>query len=262
MTLTAEQEAKRVGKLTASRVGVLMRGDAAGIDRLYREMIGELAEEDLSDNWAVQRGLATEMVNLRWYEKKSHSLVTRRRQVVTSEWPPWAACTLDGWDSILLCPIECKDVGGREPIEIIIDRYQPQMQWQMLVTGAKQCALSCIIAGNVPVVDYIPRDDAYIGVLLERAEYFMMCVELRKPPVAGMPPVQPPVPTRSANMTGNNSWANNAFTFNNCQRAHEEYEDAKAMLKSLLPADAARAFGHGVKVTRDRANRIHVRRDE
>ena len=77
-----------------------------------------------------------------------------------------------------------------------------------------------------------------------------------------MPPVQPPVPTRSANMTGNNSWANNAFTFNNCQRAHEEYEDAKAMLKSLLPADAARAFGHGVKVTRDRANRIHVRRDE
>ena len=34
------------------------------------------------------------------------------------------------------------------------------------------------------------------------------------------------------------------------------------MLKSLLPADAARAFGHGVKVTRDRANRIHVRRDE
>ena len=35
--LTAEQIAVRRGKMTASRVGVLMRGDRDGIMRLYRK---------------------------------------------------------------------------------------------------------------------------------------------------------------------------------------------------------------------------------
>jgi hypothetical protein len=262
MSLTAEQEALRLGKMTASRVAVLMRGDVAGISRLYLEMIGEVPPEDFEDNWAVQRGAATEAVNLRWYEKKNKILLTRRGEVVTHPNFFWAAATLDGWDSANNCPVEAKDVGGREPMEIIIDRYQPQMQWQMFCTQAQQCALSTVIAGQVPVVDYIPRAEDYIGEMIGRADYFMMCVTLHKPPLQELSPVEPPVATRTVDMVGNNQWAHHAVTFLKNQEFRDWFEDAKAALKSMLPEDAARAFGHGVRVTRDRANRIHVRKDD
>ena len=60
--------------------------------------------------------------------------------------------TLDGWIDVLECPIECKHDGGREPLEVIVERYQPQMQWQMECTGADQCALSVIMGASEPVV--------------------------------------------------------------------------------------------------------------
>ena len=144
MGLTTEQRAQREGKLTASRVAVLMSGDRDGILRLYYEMIGEQPEENLDDVWPVQLGAATEQLNLSWYERRNKRLLIRRGEVVTSSRFEWAAATLDGFDPELNCPVECKHVGGFEPSVVIIDRYQPQMQWQMMCTGTKLCALSVI----------------------------------------------------------------------------------------------------------------------
>ena len=44
--LTAEQIKARSGKLTASRVSVLMKGDAKGIHNLWLEMTGQEFEQE------------------------------------------------------------------------------------------------------------------------------------------------------------------------------------------------------------------------
>lgn len=261
MSLTAEQIAARAGKLTASRVAVLMKGDREGILRLYREMIGEEQEENLDDVWAVQLGSATEKLNLDWYERKNGPL-SRRGEVVTHPNYSWAAATIDGYDTTLKCCVECKHVGGREPLEVIIDRYQPQMQWQMACTGAKQCALSVIMGANEPIVEYIERNDAYISIMIERGEYFMMCVDLRKPPVT-LDPVAPPIePTKVINMTGNAIWAKAAGNWIQSHGAAATCKEAEKVLKSIMPAEAVRAFGNGVRISRDRAGRLSLRVDE
>ncbi len=95
--LSPEQIAARKNKLTASRVAALVSGDREKIMRLYREMIGEEQEEDLSHIWAVRLGETTEQLSLDWFEQKNRLPVTRRGEVVVHPEHEWAACTLDGW---------------------------------------------------------------------------------------------------------------------------------------------------------------------
>src|SRR5262245_53229347 len=133
--LTDAQIEARKGKLTASRVACLMEGETDKIMRLYREMIGEELPEDLSGVWPVRLGACTEQLQLDWYEMQG-SPVSRRGEVVVHPDYDWAACTLDGWDEILRCPLECKHVNNRSVVEEVRDKYQPQMQWQMECTRA------------------------------------------------------------------------------------------------------------------------------
>lgn len=258
MSLTPEQIAAREGKLTASRVAVLMTGDAEGILRLYREMIGEEVPEDLSHVWPVQLGAVTEKLNLDWYEMNGSPL-TQRGQVVTHPKLPWAAATLDGWDDTLGCPVECKHVGGREPLEVIIDRYQPQMQWQMECTGATQCALSVIMGANAPVVEYIERDADYAAEMVKRGAQFMACVKARRVPVALAPVAAPVDATKVYDMTGDNRWASYAVDWLGNKVAAEVCKEAEKLLKAIVPADAKKCHGHNIQITRDRAGRLSLR---
>lgn len=261
--LSLEQIEKRKGKLTASRVAVLMTGDSEGVLRLYKEMIGELPEEDLSAEWPVQLGSATERLNLDWYERKAGP-VLRRGEVAVHPKNPWAACTLDGWDGKLGCPIECKHVGGREPIEVVIDRYQPQMQWQMEVTGARQCALSVISGASEPRIEYIDCDAVYAGEMLRRGKKFMICVAAQLPPLK-LPPVPAPIPIdkmREVDFSENEVWRQEAGIWLQTYQAAKSAKDAEQVLKNMIEADVRKAFGCGIRITRDKAGRLSLREEK
>jgi hypothetical protein len=257
--LSPAQIEARDGKLTASRVACLMTGDEAEIMNLWREMVGDPAftREDLSQVWPVQLGAFTEPLNLDWFELK-HGPISRRGEVVTHE-NGWAACTLDGWSDLHGCPVECKHTGGREPIETLIARYQPQMHWQMIVTGASRCALSVILGGNEPVVEFLDKDAAYSTELWQRAEAFMQHVWSLTPPVVLAPVTAPIKPEKTYDMTGNNGWASDAVTWITTRQARKDNEAAEKSLKSLVPADAIRCHGHSIEIKRDRANRLSLR---
>lgn len=261
--LSPEQIEKRKNKLTASRIAVIMNGDAEGIDLLYRQLIGEAVEVDLSDYWPARRGMATEDLNLEWYERKIRNPLTRRGEVVIDPFLPWAAATLDAWDDVLHCPIECKDVGGREPFDpVIIDRYYPQCSWQMFVTGARQCALSVIIAGNEPIVEYIKRADDYIEEMVVRAEAFMLCVQTRTPPVA-LAAVPPPAErTIVHDMSQNNRWCDQAIEWIATHEFADRAKDAEKILKELVPPDAKKCFGAGVYISVSRSGAKSLREGE
>ena len=259
--LTAEQIAARTGKLTASRIACLMRGDKAAIMRLYREMVGNEPAEDLSGIWPVQLGACTEKLNLDWFEAK-HGVLTRRGEVVRHPSLPWAAATLDAWSPSLACPVETKHVGGREPLDTIIERYQPQCQWQMEVTRASRCALSIIQGADEPIREFINVAPDYIAEMVRRGAQFMECIAQRTPPVVLDPAPAPVDATRDHDMAGNNAWANYAAVWLEHEGHVTVAKEAEKLLKTAVPADARTCFGHGVRITRDRAGRLSLRKLE
>jgi predicted phage-related endonuclease len=256
--LTSEQLKQRAGKLTASRIACLMNGDAKAIYQLYLELTDQAEPEDLSRVWAVQLGAATEELNLHWYEMNGNPLSRRGEVVIHPHWP-WAACTLDAWDDVLECPVEAKHVGGREPLEVVIERYQPQMQWQMDCTGADQCALSVIMGVNPPIIEYIQYDPEYAAEMNLRGKQFMECVRARRPPVALDAVPAPADATKVVDMTGNNQWADSAAEWIATRVFADRCKDAEKVLKSIVPADAKKCHGHDVQITRDRAGRLSLR---
>ena len=161
--------------------------------------------------------------------------------------------------SALYCPIEVKHVGGREPMEVLVERYSPQMQWQMRVTGAEQCAFSVIFGAAEPVVDFIERDSDYVAEMIKRGRQFMEFVARREPPVV-LPPVPAPIiADKSYDMTNRNEWASFAVQWLETRDAARDHEDSGKILKSLVPDDAKKAFGAGVQITRNRVGNLSLR---
>ena len=106
MALNAAQIAARMGKLGGSDMKPLMDGDALAIDKLWREKTGQSIPDDLEDVWPVQLGVATEPLNVRWFERKQRMHISRIGDVVSHVRYDWAVCTLDGWVDDLQCPLE------------------------------------------------------------------------------------------------------------------------------------------------------------
>lgn len=260
--LTPEQLKAREGKLTASAVGALMSGDDAKVLNLWRRLVGDpdYVDDDLSGVWPVQLGNATEALNLDWYERKSGHILTRKGEVVVHPRFDWAAATLDGWVEALMCPIECKHVGGREPFDRIRERYTPQMMWQMSVTGAEQCIFSVIEGANAPRIEAMDRDGEYIEIMWDRAQNFMRCVRNMTPPVQLEAFDAPPPPAvREVDFTGSNEWADHAITWLGNNSAALKAEKAEKALKGMMPEDAKKASGHGIAITRDKARRLTLK---
>lgn len=259
--LSPDQLKARDGKLTASRVACLMTGDAEKIMNLWREMVGDPAyiEEDLSDVWAVQLGSHTEVFNLDWYEKRTGRSLTLRGDVIVHPNYPWAAATLDGFDTAHNAPVECKHVGGFEKTETVIQRYYPQATWQMFVTRTRRCVFSIIEGAREPIIETVDLSDEYLAELFDRAEQFMECVRDMTPPVVLAPVAAPVKAEKTYDMTGNNEWASNAVTWMTTRQARKDNEAADKAIKSLIAADAIKCHGHGIAVSRSKAGSLSIR---
>lgn len=259
--LSPDQLEARDGKLTASRVACLMTGDAEKIMNLWRELVGDptFTPEDLSDVWAVQLGSWTEPFNLDWYEKRTGRALDSRGKVVVHPHFEWAAATLDAWDPILYAPVECKHVGGFEPTAKILERYAPQAHWQMMVTGATQCVFSIIEGAREPIIEIVNLDKDYAAELLERANAFMLCVKTMTPPVALAPVAAPVKAEKTYDMTGSNQWGSEAVTWITTRQPAKDFAASEKAIKALIPADAAKCFGHGITASRNKAGSLSIR---
>lgn len=261
--LTAEQLEKRRGKLTGSRVACLMTGDMEGQQRLWQAMIDpeNYVEDDLSDVWAVQLGIASEPLHLRWFGRK-HGEVTRCGEFVDGP-QDWMGATLDGWSTQHQCPIEVKHCGGREPFDTVLERYQPQLHWQMLCANTERAALSVIMGADEPRVEFIDRDIWYASLLMERAEHFMReHVWAFKPPVPLAPVAAPVLPSKVYDMAGSNLWCSAAGDWLKTCDAAKIAREAERELKGLVPEDATLCHGHGVRIARAKNGNLSLRKDK
>lgn len=264
--LSDEQKERRRSFFNSSEANILMKG-GEGLERLYREKIGEVGpDESLDDKLQIQLGRFLEPFNRAWFTKMTGIMVTTPQREAVSKRFPWQRSTLDGMVSVdggPLVPFEGKVVGGYQSFDEVVAHYQPQVHHQMFTTDSDHAVLSVIIGNRSHVWVRIGRDDLYMAELLDRIQTFWDHVQSRTP-LPSMTKVEPPPAgpaTRRVNFTGNNQWASFAVDWLENRDRVKTFETAKEGLKAMIDKDVGVAFGHGVTVKRNRAGSLLIKAD-
>lgn len=163
-------------------------------------MAGERDEAeaaDLSANLAVMLGCWTEAFNRQWYEKLSGERVTSTGRSFTCARHDWRRCTVDGLIESSGTLWEAKHINAFAKADEVLERYMPQLQHNMAVTGYQQAVLSVIYGNHKFEMIEVAADWLYQIELLDAEQRFWDCVVNGDEPVAVEPPPPPrPVGTR------------------------------------------------------------------
>ena len=251
----------RSSYIGGSDARTVMGHDEAALIRLWQEKRGELDTEDLSTNLVVQFGVVTEELNRRWFERETGRRLGHVQKFVRHPKLEWMGATLDGmvkeetavFEAKFMLPWSFTEEGAAE-------KHMPQLQHNMLVTGARRAYLSILTGGGKWVSIEVDADPVYQTVLLQVERIFWRCVKTGEvPSIYGAEPPRAKIPVvRVVDMSTSNAWGQHAATFARTRAAHGEHETAKAELKLLVPEDAREAFGHGVRAKRSKSGAISI----
>ena len=243
-----------------SDANVILSGDAERIVRLWREKRGEAEPEDLSRVLPVMLGCWTEVFNRQWFEQLAGERVGSIGEHVACARRSWRRCTLDGVVEGSGALWEAKHTSAFARSDEVLERYMPQLQHNMAVTGRERAVLSVIFGNHKYEMIEVASDWLYQLELLEAEEEFWDCVQTGKEPVPLTPPPPPrPIGTREVCLEGNNAWASAAVDWLQHRNAAKAHASAVTSIKSLVEADVARAFGHGIEAKRSRSGAITIR---
>jgi hypothetical protein len=258
-SLTLETRRHRRHFIGGSDTRIIMGDDEAALLRLWREKRGEVEPEDLSGNLTVQLGVVTEDLNRRWYEAKTGQVITDVQRHIRHPVLRWMAATLDGriegsevvFESKFMLPWSFSE-------EAAVEKYAPQLQHNLWVVAGRTAVLSVITGGGKWVQIEVPADPLYQHLIVTAERKFWRCVESGETPTLfGVEPPKPRiVAVRTVDMSASNAWAEFAGAFTRTHPAFLEHQRAKAELKSLVPEDAQRAIGHGVRAKRSKSGAI------
>jgi len=238
---------------------IIMGSDETRLLRLWREKLGEVEPEDLSQDLIVQLGSITEDLNRTWYERNTGNAVEDIQQRVRHPIHKWMVATLDGRVQQTGAVFEAKFMlPWNFSEEAAAEKHMAQLQHNMWVTNARSAVLSIITGGGKWVEVRVNGDPLYQHLLLTAERKFWRCVQNGEPPrLFGLEPPRPRLEAvRIVDMGSSNSWAECAGIYRRTRAAHEEHEAAKADLKRLVPEDAREAAGHGLRAKRSKSGAI------
>src|ERR1700737_1037614 len=238
---------------------IIMGDDEAHLIRLWREKMGEIEPEDLSNSLIVQLGTVTEELNRRWYERNTGQSIKDVQKRIQHPVIKWMAATLDGIVEPTAAVFEGKFMlPWTFSEEAAAEKHMAQLQHNMWVSNARSAVLSIITGGGKWVELTIHADPLYQHLLLTAEKKFWRCV--RDGEVPRLFGVEPPRPrleaVRIVDMSASNSWAEFASVFRRTRPAFVEHEAAKADLKKLVPEDAKEASGHGLRDKRSKSGAV------
>ncbi len=249
----------RVSYVGGSDARIILGQDEVALLRLWRQKRGEIEPEDLSKNLSVQLGVVTEDLNRRWFERESGRQVWQVQKFMRHPKLDWMGATVDGIVKEETAVFEAKFMlPWHFTEESAAEKHMPQLQHNMLVTGAHRAYLSILTGGGKWVSIEVDADPVYQTVLLQVERIFWRSVQTGEVPgVFGAAPPKAKIPVvRVVDMSASNAWAEHATTFIRTRAAHAEHEFAKAELKLLVPEDAREALGHGVRAKRYKSGAI------
>jgi predicted phage-related endonuclease len=257
--LRAGQGDTRRQFIGGSDARIIMGVNEAELIRLWQEKRGEAESEDLSGNLVVQLGKATERLNREWFQTATGQQVIDIQRHMRHPGLHWMGATLDGrvetsgavFESKFMLPWSFSE-------EAATQKYAAQLQHNMFVIAAKTAVLSIITGGGRWVEIKTHADPLYQHLIVTAERKFWRCVETGElPSLFGAEPPKPRIEAvRIVDMSSSNAWAELAAVFIRTRAAHHEHESAKAELRSLVPADAQQATGHGLRAKRSKSGAI------
>lgn len=256
--LTKEQQEFRMNVIGGSEANILMGNDDVKILHLWRQKIGEVPPDDLSDVLPVQMGLFTEPLNRYWFEKQTGQKLTGVNETRISIDHPFMGCTLDGIANGGKAVWDAKHVSAFAKIEEIHDRYRPQMVHNMICCGLQEAVLSVFFGNHKWEQIPIGWDQDYADNLIAVEEEFWRCVQQKVMPVIVAPTYTGPV-IKTVDMTGNNAWADAADEFLKTQPQAKKHEASKKSIKELIAADVKEAYGHGIVATKSSTGAVTIK---
>jgi predicted phage-related endonuclease len=260
LRLTQQQQTARADGVGGSDANIILSGDTDRIRDLWLEKRGEASPPDLSDKLPVMLGCWTEPFNRQWFEQLTNEKITGVGKSFRCTRYNWRRCTLDGIIQSTGTIWEAKHTSAFAKPEEVLERYMPQLQHNMAVTGHQQAVLSVIFGNHKFEVFEVAADWLYQMELLDAEQHFWECVQTGREPAAPEPPPAPrPSGTREICLDGNNAWASAAFDWLRHREAAKVHASACSSIKSLVEADVARAFGHGVEARRSKSGAITIR---
>lgn len=262
MALTKEQRAARLHGIGGSDAAAIMAGKWL---ELYEVKLGLRQEEDLEWVIPVRIGELTEEFNRQLCARKLEVEILGRQPTFTHPIHDFMLCNLDGFVPAFQAVAEFKHVNQfarGDGIEGQVERYYPQIMHNAYVRGVRECVFGVFFGTLGHDVIRVPLDREYLAELRELEAVFWDHVKRRKPP-EDRAPVEAPAfsldDMREVPMHGSNQWAEEAAAWLETREAAKRFETAKEELKALIPADARRAYGHGIMLTRAKNNALTVR---
>ena len=126
----------RLSGIGGSDANIILSGNFDSIRRLWMEKRGETEPENLSGVLQVALGNWTEAFNRQWFEKVSGQVVERVNDQAICAVRSWRRCTLDGFVNDVGAIWEAKHTSAFANRDEVLERYMPQLQHNMAVTGA------------------------------------------------------------------------------------------------------------------------------
>lgn len=261
MALTAEQKAKRDGKIGASFVPALMAGTTDRILNEWMRLVDhpDYAEEDFSGNWPVQLGNYLEPFALNWVEKKTGQVLTLR-----GDWCPhpeleYLGATLDAYRAAEKKVLDVKVMHAYRIIDDSKLYYAGQLVVQRSCISAQKAGLLIVHGGTEVQEHEISWDNEYEQQVFERIKWFWSRVDTLQPP-SEIPAVKGNMPAiRVVDMSRSNTWCHEAGIWVANKEAASKFNGAAKNIKGLLDADVGKAFGAGIVATRNRAGAISIK---
>lgn len=255
----ADRRSRSLG-IGGSDANIILSGNAEFVRKLWLEKRGEAEPEDLSGILQVALGNWTEAFNRQWFNKVSGQIIDRVGYQATCPERSWRRCTLDGFVSEVGAVWEAKHTSAFANRDEVLERYMPQLQHNMAVTGSERAILSVIFGNHKFEIIEVASDWFYQLQLLDAESDFWDCVQTGREPVPAATPTPPrPIGIREVCLDGNNAWAAAAADWGQYREAAKLHAAACSQIKQLVEPDVARAFGHGIEAKRSKAGAITIR---
>lgn len=261
MALTAAQKALRENIVGASFVPMLMAAKEDAILNEWRRLVGDpdYVDEDLTDNWPVQFGNYMEPFMLDWHERRTGQVLTLKGMRCPHPELEYLAATLDAFRASDKTVIDAKTAHAYRILDDVRAYYVGQLVVQKSCVSALRAALLIVHGGTEPQEFEVIWDAAYEQQVWERIKWFWSRVETMQPPCQ-IPAIKGPVPAvRIVDFTRNNTWGNAAGIYIANKKAAGDFNDSVKTIKGLLEADVAKAHGHGIIASRNRAGAISIK---
>lgn len=256
--LSADDISARRNSIGASDMNIIMAGDPAAVTKLWQVKTGQAEPDDLSDVLAVQMGIWTEDLNLRWFEKQTGKKVSERKRKLVHPDYAFLSASLDGVtthpENDQPCVVDAKHVGPfYYDLEKTLHKYTPQLVMQMAIRDVPWGLLSVFSGSNKWEWIGIERDELLEAQVIQAAKNFWKHVQDKTPPV-DLPTVAERLPKslmKKIDLSTSNTWGEAEARYLQHAAAAEAHKDAQKDLKALVPDDVGEVLGIKIKVKRD-----------